>query len=407
MLSGRKLQRRKNLSKLQPSIWEDERLTMQRSIELTIESLYAYGLRYKHWAIAYSGGKDSSAVVTLVSYLIATGQIPAPESLTVIYADTGMELPPLQAVALQLLSTLEKRGIKTQIVLPALDERFYVYMFGRGVPPPKNRFRWCTAQLKIEPMENALSGLRAEIGEKLLMLTGVRLGESSARDQRIVTSCSRDGAECGQGWLQTSTPGSVADILAPILHWRVCHVWDWLTFQAPAYGFPTAMIAEIYGGDEKEEINARTGCVGCNLASKDVALDTLLKHEQWSYFAPLKRLKPLYQELATDQYRLQKDGTQRRKDGSIPKNLYRKGPLTMEARRYGLALVKSIQDEVNAQRPQGMPEMILISLEEESRILELINANTWPNGWDGTEPRASEFEEPKDFSQLSFGLEEV
>lgn len=394
------------MSKLQASLWEHERLTMERSIALTLDSLYAYGLRYRHWAIAYSGGKDSSAVVTLVAYFIATGQLPAPESLTVLYADTGLEFPPLQAVALQLLKVLDERGIKTQIVKPALDERFYVYMLGRGVPPPKNKFRWCTAQIKIEPMEYALLALRETIGEKQLMLTGVRLGESVARDQRIALSCSKDGAECGQGWLQPSTPDSVADILAPILHWRVCHVWDWLEFHAPTHGFPTQMIAEVYGGDEKEEINARTGCVGCNLASKDVALDTLLRQPQWAYLAPLKGLKPLYQELATDQYRLQKDGTQRKKDGSLPKNLYRKGPLTMEGRRYGLARVLEIQTEVNAHRPVDMPEMSLISPVEHTRILELIEANTWPNGWTGTEPKAAEFQEPRAFSQLTFGLEE-
>lgn len=121
------------MSKLQASLWENERITMERSIELTLESLYAYGLRYRHWAIAYSGGKDSSAVLTLVAYFIAEGLIPAPETLTILYADTGMEFPPLQAAALQLLTVLESRGIKTQIVKPALDERFYVYMFGRGV----------------------------------------------------------------------------------------------------------------------------------------------------------------------------------------------------------------------------------------------------------------------------------
>lgn len=255
-------------------------------------------------------------------------------------------------------------------------------------------------------MEYALLALRETIGEKLLMLTGVRLGESVVRDQRIALSCSKDGAECGQGWLQTSTPDSVADILAPLLHWRVCHVWDWLQFHAPLHGFPTQMIAEVYGGDEKEEINARTGCVGCNLASKDVALDTLLRLPQWQYLAPLKRLKPLYQELATDQYRLQKDGTQRKKDGSLPKNLYRKGPLTMEGRRYGLTKVLEIQTEVNAHRPVDTPALSLISPEEEGRILQLIEANTWPNGWSGTEPRASEFQEPRAFAQLTFGLEE-
>lgn len=371
------------------SIWGTERLSMQRSIELTIESLQAYGSLYKHWAIAYSGGKDSSTTVTLVVHLIQAGAIPKPETLTVLYADTRMELLPLYQCAMTVLSELEKLGVKTQIVLPELDDRFMVYMFGHGVPAPKNRFRWCTSQLKIEPMEKALLDLREQYGEKFLMLTGVRLGESAARDQRIALSCSKDGAECGQGWYQQETPESVADVLAPLLHWRVCHVWDWLMFHAPRYGFSTRMVAEAYGGDEAEEANARTGCVGCNLASKDTALDLVLQLPQWSYLAPVKRLKPLYQEMKHASFRLRKDGTQRRKDGSFPKNPMRMGPYTMDARLYGLQCVCQIQHEVNdAAYRLGLPYIDLINMEEYLRILELINEDTWPERWTGREVRA-------------------
>src|SRR5260370_14176858 len=240
-----------------------------------------------------------------------------------------------------ILGELQQRGIRTQVVLPALDDRFFVYLFGRGVPAPKNRFRWCTPQLKVEPMERALQGLRDQYGEKFLMLTGVRLGESAARDQRIALSCSRDGAECGQGWFQISTPESVADVLAPLLHWRVCHVWDWLTFHAPLQGVSTQMVAECYGGDEAEEINARTGCVGCNLASKDTELDVVLKLPQWHYLTPLKRLRPLYQEMMRPKFRVRKVG-ERKKDGSLSSSPMRMGPYTMDARRYGFAQVLAI-----------------------------------------------------------------
>jgi len=299
-----------------------------------------------------------------------------------------MELPPLHAAAMQLLGTLRQRGITTQVVLPTLDDRFFVYIFGRGVPPPKNRFRWCTPQLKVEPMEVALQALRRQYGEKFLMLTGVRLGESAVRDQRIALSCSKDGAECGQGWYQQATPESVADVLAPCLHWRVCHIWDWLTFHAPAQGFPTQVIAEVYGGDEKEEINTRTGCVGCNLASTDTALLTVLKLPAWAYLAPLLRLRPLYADLKKAQYRLRKDGTDKRRDGSLAANPMRMGPLTMEARRFGLGEVLAIQAQVNrvAQR-EGRPCIDLINEEEHQRILDLIAQNTWPNRWSGNEVR--------------------
>jgi DNA sulfur modification protein DndC len=371
------------------SLFESERMTLVDSIAVTADSLRAYGERYKHWTIAYSGGKDSSATVTLIAHLIERGEIPAPESLHVMYADTRMELPSLQIAAMGVLAELEHRGIKTQVVLPPMDDRFFVYVLGRGVPPPKHNFRWCTAQLKIEPMLAALADFRQQVGEKLLMITGVRVGESATRDARIAVSCSRDGAECGQGWFQQATDEAVADTLAPLLHWRVCHVWDWLTFDAPRFGFPTESIAEVYGGDEKEELNARTGCIQCPLASRDTALEYLIGRPEWAYLAPLKRLRPLYEQLRLPKHRLRKDGSERRKDGVLAKNPMRMGPLTLEARRWALDYVLTIQQEINAlAAPQGRPLVWLVDSNELVRIEQLIASGVWPQGWDGTEMRA-------------------
>ncbi|UBF28800.1 hypothetical protein K9N68_13700 [Kovacikia minuta CCNUW1] len=58
------------------SLFEEDRLTLPKSIELSVESLRHYGSFYKHWAIALSGGKDSSATVTLIAHLIETGKFP-------------------------------------------------------------------------------------------------------------------------------------------------------------------------------------------------------------------------------------------------------------------------------------------------------------------------------------------
>jgi hypothetical protein len=51
-----------------------QRLQMNQSIELTIDSLNAYGPSHEHWAIAWSGGKDSTTLLTLVVYLIDVRQ---------------------------------------------------------------------------------------------------------------------------------------------------------------------------------------------------------------------------------------------------------------------------------------------------------------------------------------------
>ena len=67
------------------------------------------------------------------------------------------------------------------------------------------------------------------------------------------------------------------------------------------------------------------------------------------------------------------------------------GPLTMEARLYGVETVWRIQDEINAAaRTAGRPEIVLMTDEERSYIEELWFRNVWPQGWTGTEQRADE-----------------
>jgi DNA sulfur modification protein DndC len=144
------------------SLFEADRLTLPDAIDLSVASLNTYGERYRHWAIAYSGGKDSTATLAFVLWSLGSGRVTPPESLTVLYADTRMELPPLQQAAVRILEQVRAMGHDAHVVLPAMDNRFYVYMLGRGVPPPKNRFRWCTPQLKIEPMHAALTELRQQ-----------------------------------------------------------------------------------------------------------------------------------------------------------------------------------------------------------------------------------------------------
>lgn len=379
--------------KNQLNIFGTEPITVASSIELTIASLKEYGLRHEHWAAAWSWGKDSTTVVTLVTQLINTGQIPAPKSFTIFAADTRMELIPLWLSAQVIKKQLEERGVKVEIVTAPIDDRFLVYILGRGVPPPSNTFRWCTGQIKVEPMEISVKGFIQERNEKVLMLTGVRLGESAVRDQRINTSCSKDGGECGQGWYQTGLQNDLCSTLAPILHWRVCNVWDWLKIFAPMSkygGWDTTLLADAYGGDEAEEINARTGCLGCPLVEKDKSLDTILKNPKWEYLRPLKGLKVLYREMRFPKHRLRKNGNEYKKDGSLAKNQYRMGPLTLEARRYFLTEILLIQEQVNQNAIIcGMPKIDILNTEELTRIEELIKAKTFPNRWSGDEISAA------------------
>lgn len=359
----------------QVSLFEDSRMTLEGAIELSLASLAEYGQRYAHWAVAYSGGKDSSATATFVAWAIQSGHVPAPASLTVLYADTRQEYPPLHQTAKELLARLHQDGFNVQIVMPPVDDRFYVYMLGYGVPPPSNTFRWCTDKLKIQPMNAALESRRRRVGEKFLLINGVRLGESEARDQRIALSCNANSGECGQGWFQVKPPDAVGDSLAPLLHWRVCHVYDWLYFEQRRHGYEeVAGIAAVYGDGD-----VRTGCIGCNLASKDVALANLVRQPEWEHLKPLLELKPLFRELKKPKWRKRKARPEKRKDGKFSKNGQRMGPLTMEARAYGLEKVLDIQ------KRSGVD---LINEEEEARIRQMWRLNMWPRKWTGDEVRA-------------------
>lgn len=375
------------------------RMQMDESIQLTIDSLREYGERYQDWCIAWSGGKDSTATLTVIVWLIRSGRVPAPKTLTVLYADTRQEILPLAFVASEIMDELRELGIEFRVVMAPLDKRMWVYILGRGVPPPNNNtLRYCTRQIKVEPMAEVVKIIAAERGAKVLMLTGVRQGESAVRDGRIALSCSRDGGECGQGWFQVSLPEHACDTLAPLLHWRVCHVWEWLRTWAPTaeYGdWSTKLLADAYGGEEAEEINARTGCVCCPLASRDSALDAVIAMPRWAYLAPLKRIRDIYRWLREPAQRLRKPGGERRKDGTLCDNQNRMGPIHLSARLEALERLLALQAEVNAEADRlGRPRVDHLNAEEETRIRELIAAEQWPDGWRGDEPRADEpFEE--------------
>lgn len=378
------------------------RMVHEDAIDMTLASLRAYWDRHQHVAVAYSGGKDSTATLTLLIHLIDVGELPQPERLYVLYADTRQELPPIQAAAELVMAELRRRNWITVIVVrAAIEKRFMPYILGRGVPPPNNNtLRWCTRQIKVEPMAAAMAEVLADLPGTLLTITGVREGESAIRDGRIRMSCSKDGAECGQGWYQQVLPNAPGirgrtATLAPLLHWGVCIVWDWLKVYAPQAqfgGWPTAILADAYGGDDATEVNARTGCTGCPLASEDNALAVIVETRGWEHCAPLLELRPIYRWMRLPPQRHRKSGAERLKDGSIAKNPQRMGPLTLRARLIALDQILDIQRRVCAGAiAAGTPErgIDLINGEEEALIRDLIAARTFPDKWDGDEPSAA------------------
>lgn len=156
------------------------------------------------------------------------------------------------------------------------------------------------------------------------------------------------------------------------------------------YGaWETQMLADAYGGDDAEDKAARTGCIGCPLASQDVALETIIGMPGWAHLRPLLGVKHVYRALRLPQHRLKKTGLTAAGEIATAKNKQRMGPLTFEARLWALEQLLGIQRQVNhAADRLGRPGVDFLNPAEEARIRELIAAKTWPNGWDGDEPTA-------------------
>lgn len=362
------------------------RSTLADAMALTIQSLQAYGADRSTWVIGYSGGKDSTATVTFIDWAIKQGKIQRPENLIVMYADTLMELPSLEYSAHRLLDYLQGQGWQVRRSVPMLEttvaktERFFVTMLGKGYPPPHNKFRWCTDRMKARKLEANHQAITSEYGDVFLGIDGMRLGESAVRDAVIVASCSKEDGECGQGWFHKANYGNGAK-LSPILHWRVCHVWDWIVEAAFEYGYPIDGVIQTYGVEitddgVEEPLSARTGCIGCPLVTTpnekrpkpDKALATVLTSPDWSHLAPYAKLSDIYWRLRWD-----------RECRHIKLN-GEKGCLTLEARQWALGEILRLQAEsARLALEAGRKPYVLIEPEEVALIRQMLAAKTFPD----------------------------
>lgn len=396
----------------QLSLFAAPRLSMHESIDLSLASLRQYLPRHQHLVVMFSGGKDSTLTLTFTLWAIVTGRVPRPATITVVFADTRLELPPLMQSALRLLEEARECGaeagipVATRVARAPLDERILVYMLGRGVPPATSMtMRWCTRLAKGKPAEAALRDLQDVYGD-VLVITGLREGESAVRDRRIVTVCNSKGGECGAGMYQRTAEKRNVAVLAPCLHWRACHVWEWNFHWAPLAefgGWATRLVAEVYGVDDpgqKDDLEAidekaRTGCMTCFVVGDDLATTRVVRRPEWAHLAPVLELKALWRHLRSHAVRLRQPGGERRADGRLVAKQHRVGPIILPARRAALATVLDVQRRVNLEAARlGRPGLDILDDEEAARIRDLIAAQTWPERWTGAEPLATDpFEE--------------
>lgn len=86
------------------------------------------------WCCSFSGGKDSTSLVTWIEWLRRAGWITV-ERPQLVRSDTGVEEGNLVGVAEELTTLLEGCDWECAVVRPAVHERLYPQILGRGLPP--------------------------------------------------------------------------------------------------------------------------------------------------------------------------------------------------------------------------------------------------------------------------------
>ncbi|AZR72511.1 sulfurtransferase DndC [Anoxybacter fermentans] len=325
------------------------------SVMAEIKRLYKADAR--PWVIGYSGGKDSTTVVQLV--FNAINELPENErhkQIYVITSDTLVEIPIIKDYLESNLKKIQKAAedLKLPIVVhkvkPEIDKTFWVNLIGKGYPSPRQKFRWCTDKLKIDPTNQFIRSKVEENGE-VIMVLGVRLNESASRDQ-VLNSHRVEGKK-----LRTHSSLVNAYIYAPIEQFSTDDVWEYLLKYESPWGSDNTELLALYQDsagecplvidrDTPSCGNSRFGCWVCTVVKEDKALKGFIENgERW--LIPLLKFRNWIVEIRDDPKRRMN----RSRNGRVfylPDGRRSPGPFTLEARKEILRELLRTQKQIES-----------------------------------------------------------
>ena len=142
-----------------------------KSIEKAISEIidqYTYADKSdRPWIIGFSGGKDSTVLLTLVWMALSKLKETIPgfnfkRDVYVVCNDTLVENPVITDYVDDVLIYVERAAVDQGLPIfvkkttPKIEETFWINVIGKGYPLPNSTFRWCTDRLKIRPTSSFL-----------------------------------------------------------------------------------------------------------------------------------------------------------------------------------------------------------------------------------------------------------
>lgn len=261
------------------------------------EMTYVYKYDNRPWLIGYSGGKDSSLLVSLVVEVVM--RLPEYErnkKIFIVTSDTGVENPIVKnymhtsSEKINEFSRKINANIQADIIYPDVSQSYWNLVIGLGYPTPEPPgFRWCTERLKIIPMNKYTNDIIQRYGQIVLLL-GVRKAESLAR-MRSISSREIEG--------KILTPHSDingAYVYNPLTEIKNELVWEYLLRNngISSWGVDMKYLFSLYQGEnlgeeqsvigevDKDKIpvtgNSRFGCWCCTIVKEDKSLQNFIDH---------------------------------------------------------------------------------------------------------------------------------
>jgi DNA sulfur modification protein DndC len=374
-------------NKIQPNRTVPELVEYIQVLSTEIQELYC--LDEIPWVVGYSGGKDSTATLQLIWSAISG--LP-PEKRTkpihVITTDTGVENPYVSTWVrsshkhIELAAKEQKMPMQPHILEPEIADTYWVGLIGKGYPAPRQKFRWCTGRLKINPSNRFIRDVVRSSGEAIVIL-GIRKAESPRRaatmkkyEERRVRDRLSPNA---------SLPNSL--VYSPIEDWRTDEVWVYLMQWENPWGHSNKDLFTMYRESTADNEcplvvdtstpscgSSRFGCWVCTLVERDKSLNAMIQNndeKEW-----LQPIVDFRRELDIENDREKRDFRRLRGEVQLfERNIEGEtsvepipGPYTKYWREYWLRKLLTAQKEMRQNAPENMRDITLISQAELSEI---------------------------------------
>lgn len=320
------------------------------------------------WIIGFSGGKDSTVLLTLVWIALQRirEQMPYPYQLRrkvyVVCNDTMVENPIIANYVEDVLAKINEEArnqdlpIFVQKTTPKLEETFWINVIGKGYPVPNNSFRWCTDKLKIRPTSNFLLEQIDQMGEAIVLL-GTRYDESATRERSI-----RKHEVTGKRLSKHQTSPNTYTY-APIKEMFLEEVWYIINAVPSPWGFDNSILFQIYADASADDYEcptvvvdknhtscgqSRFGCWTCTVVKNDKSMTSLVnKGRNW--MLPLLDFRNRLIEnrnISENRMDIRRNGqAAQREDGT------NNGTYTFEYRYKILKDLLTVQKEIQLERP--------------------------------------------------------